>query len=80
MTKGKRVCKISGHPKEDLWQAFPLIWSVCRKRKERKDTTRLGSLCLKFKSKIEFVCKDFENLSKIDSRGFKHDQKVKAKG
>jgi hypothetical protein len=51
-----------------------------RKRKGERGCNKARVFMIEFEFKFKFVCKDFENLPKIDPRGFKHDQKIQAKG
>jgi hypothetical protein len=77
--KGKRFPPDPFCLKEEiLADLLPPLDRFAGKERKEKDTPRLGSLWLNFNFKIEFVCKSFENLPKIDFRGFKHNQKIKA--
>jgi hypothetical protein len=51
-----------------------LVGFVEKKREKGYNKSRV--FVFEYKIKIEYVCNDFENLPKIDSRGFKHDQRI----
>jgi hypothetical protein len=77
MTKGRDL-QLPGLQKKISSRPSPSPGRFAKERKREGEKTRLGSLWPNFNFKFEFVCKGFENLPKVVSRGFKHNQKIMA--